>query len=253
VALDGTIEGASDIGMSGDEKASFRVKPSLLILSERGWLSLTPADFRRSVLERLSVRRFAVGDAIYRQGEQKGGLWAIVEGGVQFEIPGPQLIPGLAHIAIPGFWFGGAPLIGKTRRLLGAYATQASILATISLTDCRAVLKADPARWQWIALLANMNFDLAMGVVGDLMLHKPRQRVIATLLRLTGWRTGTYLRPHPSPVHISQQQLAQISNLSRTVVSGILRDLERRGLIGIRYRAVEVLDGDGLKTLLAET
>lgn len=237
--------------MSGCERSS-SPRPRLPILSDNGWLALTSSDFRQAVFERLSIRKFAAGEAIYRTGDREGGLWAIVEGGVQFEVPGPQLVPSMAVVAIPGFWFGEALLISRTTREVNAYAAHSSVLATISLADCRALLDEDPARWQWIALLAHMNRELATGLAADLLLHAPRQRVIAALLRLSGWRTGPHFTPNPGPVHLSQQKLGQITNLSRTVVSGILGDLEQRGLIAIGYRALEVLDGDRLKAALGE-
>jgi len=237
--------------MSGCDR-SWSVRSRFPTLSDHGWLTLTSPDFRQAVFDRLTIRKFAAGDAIYRAGDSDGGLWAIIEGGVQFEIPGPQLAPGLAHVAIPGFWFGEGPLIGKDVRQNDAYATEPSVFATLALADCRALLDEDPARWQWIALLANMNRDLAMGVAADLLLQDPRQRIVATLLRLSGWRTGMHLTPNPNPVHLSQQHLGQIANLSRTVVSATLRDLEQRGLIAIGYRSLEVLDGETLKEMLSE-
>lgn len=221
-------------------------------LQDHGWLSLTSSDFRQAVLERLTIRKLAAGEAIYRMGDNEGGLWAIVEGGVQFEIPGPQLAPGLAYVAIPGFWFGETPLISKTARQIDAVATHPSVFATISLGDCRTLLDEDPSRWQWIALLANMNCDLALGLTTDLLLQEPRQRIIATLLRLSGWRTSLHLTPNPGPIYLTQQQLGRIANLSRTAASGILRDLEKQGLIVMGYRSLEVLDGDALRAMLGE-
>jgi CRP-like cAMP-binding protein len=221
-------------------------------LGGHGWLSVTSADFRNAVLDRLTIRKLGTGDAVYRAGDREGGLWGIIEGGVQFELLGPQLAPGLAHVATPGFWFGEASLIGNEPRRNDVCATEPSIFAALSLADGRALLDEDPARWRWIAVLANMNRDLAMGVAADLLLHDPRQRVIATLLRLSGWRTGLHLTPNPGPLHLSQQHLGQIANLSRTVVSAALRDLERQGLIAIGYRSLEVVDGKSLKAMLRE-
>jgi CRP-like cAMP-binding protein len=237
--------------MSGCDR-SWSVRSRFPVLSDHGWLSIASADFREAVLDRMTIRKLATGDALYRAGDREGALWAIITGGVQFEIPGPQLVPGLAHVSIPGFWFGEGPLIGREARQNDAYATEPSVFATLSLADCRAMLDEDPARWQWIALLASMNRDLAMGVAADLLLQDPRQRVIATLLRLCGWRTGLHLTPNPGPVHITQQQLGQIANLSRTVVSAALRDLEHRSLIAIGYRSLEVIDGEALKAMLTE-
>src|SRR5688500_18767054 len=134
--------------MSGCERSS-SPRPRLPILNDNGWLALTSSDFRQAVSERLSIRKFAAGEAIYRTGDREGGLWAIVDGGVQFESPGPQLAPSLALVAIPGFWYGEAPLISRMARRTNAYAAQSSVFATISLADCRAILDDDPARWQW--------------------------------------------------------------------------------------------------------
>lgn len=237
--------------MSGCDR-SLPTRTRFPILSDYGWLSLASSDFRQSVLDRLTIRKLAGGEALFRAGDREGGLWAIVAGGVRFELPGPQLAPGLTHVATPGFWFGEAPLIGRTPRLFDAYAAGPSVFATVSLSDFRALLDEDAARWQWIALLASMNRDLAMGVAADLLLQNPRQRVIAVLLRLSGWRTGPHLPPNLAPIHLSQQQLGQISNLSRTVVSAALRDLEERGLIVIGYRSIDVLEGAALKAMLNE-
>jgi CRP/FNR family cyclic AMP-dependent transcriptional regulator len=222
------------------------------VLAEHGWLTLVPADFRQAVFERLNIRKYSTGEALYRTGDRESGLWAIVEGGVRFEIPGPQTSPGTSHVASPGFWFGEALLISRTPRWIEAYATQPSVFATLSLADCRALLDADPARWQFIALLASMNRDLALGLAADLLLQEPRRRIIAALLRLGGWRTSPYLKPNPGPIHITQQQIGQIANMSRTVVSATLRDLEQQGFIAIGYRSLEVLDGDALMGMLSE-
>lgn len=237
--------------MSGSERP-WSTKVPFPTLRDQGWLTLTSPDFQQAVLERLTLRKFAAGEAIYRTGDDEGGLWAIVEGGVQFEIPGPQLAPGLAYVAIPGFWFGETPLIRKTVRQLDAIATQPSVFAAITLADCRSVLEEDPSRWQWIALLASLNSDLALGLTTDLLLQDPQHRIIAALLRLAGWRMGQHFVANPGPIHLTQQQLGRIANLSRTAASGILRDLERRGLIVMGYRSLEVLDGDGLRTMLGE-
>lgn len=238
--------------MSGTERPPI-VKEHLTILEKRGWLARTSEDFRQAVLQRVTFRKLASGEAIYRSGDGEGGLWAIVEGGVQFEIPGPQLFPSIAYVAIPGFWFGETPLINNAVRHLEATTTQPSICAGLALADCRAILVADPTRWQWIALLANMSYALAVGVTADLLLPTPKQRLVATLLRLSGWRVSRHLTPHPSPIHLTQQQIGRSAILSRTAASGILRELESQGVIAIRYRSIEVIDPEGLHALLRET
>lgn len=222
-------------------------------LGECGWLSLVPASFRNAVLDRVVMRKFGSGDAIYRIGDPPGGLWGLCDGAIQIEIPGSQLGPSLVHFANIGFWFGEGPLIYKSPRRIGVNATCVSTLANLPLADCLELLEEDPGGWHWIALLATMNTDLALGLAADLLLQDPRQRIAAALLRLTGQRTGIFQVPSLSSVSISQQSLGQISNLSRTVVNGIVRDLEERCLVKTHYRGIEILNAGGLKSILMET
>jgi CRP/FNR family cyclic AMP-dependent transcriptional regulator len=221
-------------------------------LAVNGWLSLCPAYFQDAILQRVAARKFERGEAIYRIGDPPGGLWAIVDGAVQIEIPGPAAAPELAHFATPGYWFGEGPLIHSAPRRVGVVAATPSTLATISLSDCNAVLAEEPANWRWIALLATMNTDLAIGVAADLLLQGPRERVIAALLRLGGFRNGLFLPSSPKTISLSQERLGQITNLSRTLVSGIVRNLEEQGLIKIEYRGIRILDDVKLKSLLLD-
>lgn len=239
------------LSMAGCERWSSE-KHRWPVLHDHGWLALTPPDFRQAVSGRLSMRRFAAGKALYRAGDHAGGLWAIVEGSVRFETPGSPLTPGLTQVAIPGFWFGESSLIAMAARQATVYTAQSSVLATISLADCRSVLHEDPGRWQWIALLANLNRALATGLLADLLLQEPLQRIVAALLRLAGWRTSRHFSASPIALHLSQEQLGQIANLSRTVVSKTLLDLRRRGFISTGYRTLRVIDGAGLEALLED-
>ena len=227
-------------------------KSELAVLRELGWLSLTAADFCQAVLERLSLRRFSAGQAIFRAGDSPGGLWGLVDGTVQVDLLGPQRTPNLAHFGSPGYWFGEGPLIFKSPRRITVYANRPSTLASLSLSDCRDLLESDPASWRWIALLAALSSDLAIDAVAGLLVQDPRQRVVGILLRLSGHRLGSLLPPAPVPITTSQQELARIANLSRTVVSGILRELEKERLVRLHYRRMEVLDKAGLERLLAD-
>ena len=133
------------------------------------------------------------------------------------------------------------------------FAIQASTLACLSLADCHAILREDGARWRWIALLSATTSELAIGLAGDLLLRDPQKRVIATLLRLAGLRGSALVPAMSAPINLSQEKLGQLVNLSRTVVSGILRDLEKQGYIEIQYRGILVSNQAALSSLLQET
>jgi len=223
----------------------------LKIFSERGWLSLTSSDFRASVLERLAVYEFQAGDPIYRLQDPAGGLWGIVKGSIEAEMPGPTG-PSLGHFGTPGLWFGEGTVINSSPRRTGVSATCPSTLAHLSLADCQSLLAADPYGWRWIALLSTMTTDLALRLASDLMLRAPDQRTAAMLLRLAGLRNGMFLKPHIVPINLSHEKLGILANLSRNAINPILKDFEHKGLVRISYRSIENQDVDGLSKLLTQ-
>jgi CRP/FNR family transcriptional regulator, cyclic AMP receptor protein len=221
-------------------------------LADRGWLSFTPPAFRKNVLARIQVREFRKGEAIYRAGDPPGGLWVVVKGSIELELPPPETAPHLVHLAATGFWFGEWPLIWDKPRRLTVIATRPSTLATLPLTECQAILKADPAAWRWIALLSTMTSDLSAGIIADLMLRDPIKRTAAVLLRVSGVRSNVFASTEPSPVYLSQERLGHLVNLSRNSIIPILRDFVRLGFIEVKYGAILINDVKALSSTIPE-
>jgi CRP-like cAMP-binding protein len=221
------------------------------VLTESGWLSLTPIEFRSAVLERISLHEFGRGESVYRFGDPPGGLWAVVDGTVEIEIPGPESAPSFARFATPGFWLGEGALIRASPRQVGVVATGRCIMAYLPLADCRRLLEEDPSRWRWIALLSTMNLDLALRLAADLLLREPEKRTAAMILRLAGLRNGAFLRSTPGPIRLSQEKLGMLVNLSRNAIGPIIRDFTEKDLIEVRYRVISVRDEAGLLSILS--
>jgi CRP-like cAMP-binding protein len=221
------------------------------VLAQRGWLAYTPPHFRRAVLARTQVREFRKGAAVYRVHDPPGGLWAVVKGAVELEIPSPGTATHLVHFAAPGFWFGEGPLVAGTPRMMTVISSRPSTLATLPLADCHAILKADPTAWRWIALMSAMTLELSGGIIADLLLRDPVHRVAALLLRLAGMRSTVFVSKEPAPIYLSQEKLAHLVNLSRNSIIPILGDFQKRGLIAARYGSIVVSDVKGLAAAIA--
>jgi CRP/FNR family cyclic AMP-dependent transcriptional regulator len=202
-------------------------------LAERGWLARTPTKFRKEVLARIRLREFAKGETVYHAGDPPGGLWVIINGALELEMPRAETAPTLVHLVSPGWWFGEWPLIHDEPRRVTTTAIRQSTLATLPLPDCHAILKADPSAWRWIAVLSSMTSDLSAGVVGDLMLRDPEKRTAALLLRLSGMRSGVSPCKEPFPIFLSQEKIGLLANLSRNSVMPILHDFAQRGYIRV--------------------
>ncbi len=223
-----------------------KTESAVQLLAQRGWLSFTAPDFRKRVLARVRIREFARGAPIFRAGDPPGGPWVILEGAAKIEMPLPGVAPHFIHLAASGFWFGEAPLIVGNRRLVTVVTVRPSTLATLPLDDCHAILKADPAAWQWVALLSAMATDVCLGIAVDSLLRSPAQRTAALLLRLAGVRSLVFAAKLPVPIFLSQERLGQLVNLSRSSMTPILRDFVKRGLIEIGYGTIRIADVAGL-------
>jgi CRP-like cAMP-binding protein len=214
-------------------------------LATRGWLSVTSPKFREAVSARLVVRAYRKGDLICRAGDPPGGLWAVVRGGIEVEHSTRPM-----NFGRPGMWFGEAPLVIGVRRQVSVAAVQPTTMATLPLPDCRAILDADPSGWRWIAFLSCALQVVTIDAFTDQLLRDPKKRAAALLLRLSGTRRAGFWPLDPSPVHLSQEKLAQILNLSRTSVASILQAFSELGYIALKYRSIVVNDAKGLRKVV---
>lgn len=222
------------------------------LLQRRGWLAHTPPDFRARVAGHLRLRDLREGELLYTLGEEPGGIWGLVGGGLAIEVAPNERGPSFAYFAQPGFWFGEQSLITRRPRLVSVRATRRSRLAGLSLAAFDEMARDHPADWRWIALLATMNTALAIAIGDDLMIRDPRLRLIALLLRLAGLR-GVGREDGAGSVMVSQTDLAAMAAMTRTTAGLILRDLARREQIVLAYRRIDIVDGDGLSWLVLQS
>lgn len=212
---------------------------------------MTSPSFRDMVLERVTIHKFRAGNPVYRLDDPAGGLWGILNGSVEAEMPGSSG-PLLGHFGAPGFWFGEGTVIMSTARRIGVFATRPSILAHLSIADCHSILAKDPLGWRWIALLSTINTDIALLLAADLLVRDPARRTSAMLLRLAGLRNGKFLPSSQVPINLSHAKLGQLTNLSRNAIGTILKSFEDEGYIAVKYRSIEVKDAARLLALLAD-
>lgn len=215
------------------------------ILREIGWLTETPRAFRDAVLGRCIPKRFARGESVYRAGDPPGGLYGLIEGGIAVELAPEESEPYLGTFVRPGFWIGEAGVQARLPRAVGIRATRDSLLAHLPLAQWDLIVQADPGAWRWLGQLILRNELLALGIADALMVRRAPARVAAILSVLA--RQELVAPGGPVDLAVSQDDLARITNLSRSSVGRILAGFEADGLIAGGYRQVRVLDLAGLR------
>ena len=232
-----------------------RAAPANPLLSA-GWLSRTPVEFQNAVLEKCRVKRFSRNGVVYSVGEpiegRASGLWGVVSGGIALEIAPGERGPNVAHFARPGFWFGASAVLTRRARMITAVATRPTTLVTLTTSQFEQIAAQMPLAWRWLGVLAVEHLRLTLTAMDDLMIRNPSERAVAVLLRLAGHRGGFRDCAPAVEVDVSQESLAVMANLSRSTVGGILRSLEKAGLLDVRYRLIRLLDPERLAQLIAE-
>lgn len=216
------------------------------MLHRRGWLSETPESFREAVLSQCRVLTLAARSVVYRAGDPPGGLYGVAEGAIAVEIAPVDREPYIGHVARAGAWFGEGTTLIRRPRMVGVQTVRESVLYHLPLDRWDALAAEDPQAWRWFAHLVSRNEMIAIGVAEDLMIRDSAARVAAMLLRLGGY---VETPPWPEPqveLDIGQEDLAQMTNLSRSSVSRILDEFTEAGLVLRAYRCIQVRNVEGL-------
>jgi CRP/FNR family transcriptional regulator, cyclic AMP receptor protein len=220
------------------------------IVSRQGWLSHTPAPFRRTVLDRCKLQEFKAGATIYSVGDAPGGMYGLVVGSFALSIAPGERGPYVAHFARPGTWFGEAAAFTEQPRRVSLAVTRDSEVLHLPLPAIREIVAADPGAWRFFGLAAIAHNDTAIGASDDLLIRDHFKRSVAVLLRLGGCRYVTPSGPAPIEVDVSQEDFAAMTNTARTTAGAVLRKLEAAGHIDVAYRRVHILAPARLRAML---
>jgi len=220
------------------------------IAEQHGWLTRVSPGFRSEVLAASQLVRLAPGDTLYRAGDESSGIFGLISGTLQVSVmPGAQGAY-FAHFLQPGSWFGELPFISGQPRIVGISAANQSYVLHLPKRALDGFIRKDLEVWRWIAVLANDNFQVAVGVSSDLMIRDSKRRLIAVLLRLGGYSAATSDLDTPREIPVSQDDLAAMANLGRTKVSELLNELAASRQIELTYRCVTILAARRLRSLV---
>ena len=205
-----------------------------------GWASRLPPKLQTDLLAAARLRALPQGTRLFAIGDPPGGFFAIVSGCLAVEAAQTSSPPHKTLLYHPGNWFGEGTVVGLKVRMSGVWATRDSHVLSIELADFRRVATVHPEAWRQVALLALETHARTIGLLQNLMLRNGQQRLRAILARLAGLHEE--LVPDPASIDATQAEIADIANLSRSVVSRFLQDMERDGTLRLGWGNIEILN-----------
>jgi CRP-like cAMP-binding protein len=214
------------------------------ILSSRGWLATTPADFRRAILAEGRIHRVAPGEVFSKAGESDAPMWGVISGQALLTsaMNGPDATPGL--LLHPGQWGGYMPLFRQPRAANGS-ATIESLMLMLPIRRVRRLLAETPRWWEHIAYLTHFAGVGYATLAVDQTIKASDRRVAAILLSQAGCRRAGL----PAPLNLSQVTIGEMAHLSRHPVGAILATFAARGWIECGYGVIRILNAGAMRKL----
>lgn len=211
------------------------------LLTTGRWFAGLPGAFADDLLAAARLRPLTDGQQLFARGDAPSGLYAVVEGVIRVSGVDPSGKEAVLALLEPPTWFGEISVFDGLPRTHDATAEGEATLVEVAPGPLAAVLAADPARWRALGLLMAHQLRLVFVALEDLALQPPAQRVarrLAMMARGYGERGEGSRRV----VEVRQEQLAQMLAMSRQTTNQILKDLEARGLVRLKYGEVEIVD-----------
>jgi CRP-like cAMP-binding protein len=214
------------------------------IISERGWLSNSPAAFRAEVLRRSTVARFAAGDVVFRFGDPPGGIYGMVAGIVTMTTAPRSELPRLIHLGDPGTWTGEACFVTREPRRVEIRAFVDTVMMHLPLVAMDEMAAADPGVARQFARILVESVDTLIRVAHDLQKTGAPRRIASVLQR--------FAPIGDAAIPLSQAELGVLANASRKQVNAALQRFAAAGCVETTYRSVRILDAKTLRQLASE-
>jgi CRP-like cAMP-binding protein len=210
-----------------------------------GWLADQNDALRRAVLKVARLVHYPAGEFVFHVGDESGGLYGVVTGGVGIHLPSDAGETVLAHVARCGVWFGYGPLLRQRERTLSFSLIEPSHLFHVPLAQALEIGAGSPAQQRAILSVTEYGMDTAVRVIETLLIRRPDRRIAATLLRVASpdEEAGS-----PTILRLTQSQLGEMANADRQVVNRALKRFEASGWISVSYGRIDLLDANALRS-----
>jgi CRP-like cAMP-binding protein len=219
-------------------------------LRRHGWLASEADWVADAVLSAGMLRTYLAGETAFRNDDEPGGIYGIVEGGFGVQLPAGSGELVQCTIIRRGIWFGHGPVLTGKARVMTFRATEPSSVHYVPLRAIAAISAARPEFVRRLAALSEGNYArIAMKIVSDLLIPSGERRIAATLVRISlGEPSAAGVAETPFPVHASQAEIGQMANASRDSVNRALARFTEAGWVQVEFRKIRIADLHALES-----
>jgi CRP/FNR family transcriptional regulator, cyclic AMP receptor protein len=208
------------------------------VLDQNPWFAGLPPALKAALIAKGRVVEVARGQWVYGAGDDITGLYAVLAGSVDIMMSTVGGNDVLMDVAPAGRVFSQA--LGP--RIVTALANEDSLLLFVADHVLREIGRGHPEMARHFTGLLYEQLSGAAVLAVNMIHLPPRKRIAARLLFLAGneARDG-------AAVQITQNQLAELTGLSRKTVNAHLADFAARGLVEPGYAGLALRNLAGLR------
>jgi CRP-like cAMP-binding protein len=210
-------------------------------LARSPWFRRQTPELQRWLVAEAQTVRAEAGRWLYDAGEEAHGLYGVLAGSVRIFVQMGDGDYALSNVVSRGSIFGySARLVGK-RRLVTAQVRERSTLIYVPEAGLEAIARKLPDLWLHFAELASEHLMAATRAMVANARATPHERVAMHLRVLADEETT------PADISITQDELAELSGLSRKTVNQVLAKLVACGAVETGYRRIRILNTENLR------
>ena len=199
------------------------------------------------ILSACSVHDLPARSYLQHVADDPAGMWCLVEGALSVEFAPGIRDPQMGYFLLPPVWVGEGGVVSAVPRMVGLTTTRRSVLLHLPMHKFVSISRDKSLIWRWVAKEQNLNFARALGMVDALMIRSSEARIAAVLMQLGG-RLGQHAYM-PRVLDITQERLAAIANVSRTVLNPVLQTLAKKSAVKLGHRTITIADPALLRSL----
>lgn len=220
-----------------------------LALASGTWFAGLPLAMSSAIAGELTHKTVRPGDALFRQGDPVSGLHVLLSGEGRITGLSADGIPALIGILRPGDWTGFLAVLDGGPYAFSAEMITAGVGACLSIPAVDRIFRSNIAAFQMLIApeltITRRNYDFFLETYG----RPPLRRVAERLMALGRWPYAKSSGPLAPLDHVSQDDLAAATRLSRQRINLALRELQQLRLIETGYGRINVIDPGGLGRL----
>lgn len=205
------------------------------------WLDGHGTDLQTPLLREGRLCRFSRRQWVSAEGDDFGGLFVVVRGVFQTYAQAIGDCEVLLTQLTRGQAFGQTVHFGGDPRLVTAISLADGLILQVDDNALARIARQEPLIWRAIASLHYAQLRAMVQLIAEFTGLRPRQRLAARLIRFAQGLEPLQRLP------LAQQDLGDMTGLSRKTVNACLSEMERLGLVRRDYGAIEIVDLAGLQ------